>query len=126
MLVSDGLVCWDFHFVLFECDACVKKSKRSIATHSFLPRLKTLGCTNLDDLAQFDSQLQLSLAAWGYYYEDYIKLSTGVKVLQASRGSRDQDYEVQLVHSLAERRLNEKWSIGEFSAVGKTCVALLC
>lgn len=76
-------------------------------------RLKTLGCANLDDLAQFDSQLQLSLAAWGYYYEDYIKLSTGVKVLQASRGSRDQEYEIQLVHSLAERRLNEKWSIGE-------------
>ncbi len=41
--------------------------------------LKTLGCTTLDDLAQFDSQLQLSLAAWGYYYEDYIKLSTGVR-----------------------------------------------
>ncbi|XP_016362756.1 apoptosis-resistant E3 ubiquitin protein ligase 1-like isoform X3 [Sinocyclocheilus anshuiensis] len=74
--------------------------------------LKTLGCTTLDDLAQFDSQLQLSLAAWGYYYEDYIKLSTGVRVLQASKGSRDQDYEIQLVHSLAERRLNEKWSFG--------------
>lgn len=76
-------------------------------------RLKTLGCTNLDDLAQFDSQLQLSLAAWGYYYEDYIKLSTGVKVLQASRSHRDQDYEFQLVRSLAERRLNEKWSFGK-------------
>ncbi|XP_016106982.1 apoptosis-resistant E3 ubiquitin protein ligase 1 isoform X3 [Sinocyclocheilus grahami] len=74
--------------------------------------LKTLGCTTLDDLAQFDSQLQLSLAAWGYYYEDYIKLSTGVRVLQASKGSRDQDYEIQLVHSLAERWLNEKWSFG--------------
>uniref|UniRef100_A0A8C2PPJ9 Apoptosis resistant E3 ubiquitin protein ligase 1 n=1 Tax=Cyprinus carpio TaxID=7962 RepID=A0A8C2PPJ9_CYPCA len=74
--------------------------------------LKTLGCTTLDDLAQFDSQLQLSLAAWGYYYEDYIKLSTGVRVLQASKGNRDQDYEIQLVHSLAERRLNEKWSLG--------------
>ncbi|XP_016413935.1 apoptosis-resistant E3 ubiquitin protein ligase 1-like isoform X3 [Sinocyclocheilus rhinocerous] len=74
--------------------------------------LKSLGCTTLDDLAQFDSQLQLSLAAWGYYYEDYIKLSTGVRVLQASKGSRDQDYEIQLVHSLAERRLNEKWSFG--------------
>lgn len=93
--------------------------------HSLLHSLKTLGCTNLDDLAQFDSQLQLSLAAWGYYYEDYIKLSTGVKVLQASRGSRDQDYEVQLVHSLAERRLNEKWSIGEFSGIRKTCVAFV-
>lgn len=68
---------------------------------------------NLDDLSQFDSQLQLSLAAWGYYYEDYIKLSTGIKILQTSRGSRDQDYEIRLVHSLAERRLNEKWSIGE-------------
>lgn len=75
--------------------------------------LKTLGCTNLDDLAQFDSQLQLSLAAWGYYYEDYIKLSTGVRVLQASKESRDQDYEIQLVRSLAERRLNEKWSFGK-------------
>lgn len=68
---------------------------------------------NLDDLSQFDSQLHLSLAAWGYYYEDYIKLSTGIKILQTSRGSRDQDYEIRLVHSLAERRLNEKWSIGE-------------
>lgn len=68
---------------------------------------------NLDDLSQFDSQLQLSLAAWGYYYEDYIKLSTGIKILQTSRGSRDQDYEIRLVHSLAERRLNEKWSFGE-------------
>lgn len=68
---------------------------------------------NLDDLSQFDSQLQLSLAAWGYYYEDYIKLSTGIKILQTSRGSRDQDYEIRLVHSLAGRRLNEKWSIGE-------------
>lgn len=68
---------------------------------------------NLDDLSEFDSQLQLSLAAWGYYYEDYIKLSTGIKILQTSRGSRDQDYEIRLVHSLAERRLNEKWSIGE-------------
>lgn len=76
-------------------------------------RLKTLGCMNLDDLSQFDSQLQLSLAAWGYYYEDYIKLSTGIKILQTSRGSRDQDYEIRLVHSLAERRLNEKWSFGE-------------
>lgn len=76
-------------------------------------RLKTLGCMNLDDLSQFDYQLQLSLAAWGYYYEDYIKLSTGIKILQTSRGSRDQDYEIRLVHSLAERRLNEKWSIGE-------------
>uniref|UniRef100_A0AAR2J2F3 Apoptosis-resistant E3 ubiquitin protein ligase 1 n=1 Tax=Pygocentrus nattereri TaxID=42514 RepID=A0AAR2J2F3_PYGNA len=86
--------------------------------------LKALGCTNLDDLAQFDSQLQLSLAAWGYYYEDYIKLSTGVKVLQASRGSRDQDYEIQLVHSLAERRLNEKWSIA--GAVIFGCTVALC
>lgn len=68
---------------------------------------------NLDDLSQFDYQLQLSLAAWGYYYEDYIKLSTGIKILQTSRGNRDQDYEIRLVHSLAERRLNEKWSIGE-------------
>ena len=75
---------------------------------------------NLDDLAQFDSQLQLSLAAWGYYYEDYIKLSTGVKVLQASRGSRGQDYEIQLVHSLAERRLNEKWTIGESVNISPT------
>ncbi|KAI2654686.1 Apoptosis-resistant E3 ubiquitin protein ligase 1 [Labeo rohita] len=85
--------------------------------------LKTLGCTTLDDLAQFDSQLQLSLAAWGYYYEDYIKLSTGVRVLQASKSSRDQDYEIQLVHSLAERRLNEKWSIG---AVIFGCTIALC
>ena len=68
---------------------------------------------NLDDLSQFDSQLQLSLAAWGYYYEDYIKLSTGIKILRNSRGSRDQDYEIRLVHNLALRRLNEKWSIGE-------------
>jgi len=68
---------------------------------------------NLEDLAQFDSQLQLSLAAWGYYYEDYIKLSTGIRILQTSRGSRDQDYEIRLVHSLAERRLNEKWSFGK-------------
>lgn len=79
----------------------------------FCRRLKTLGCMNLDDLSQFDSQLQLSLAAWGYYYEDYIRLSTGIKILQTSRGTRDQDYEIRLVHSLAERRLNEKWSIGE-------------
>ncbi|XP_061598842.1 apoptosis-resistant E3 ubiquitin protein ligase 1 isoform X2 [Cololabis saira] len=74
--------------------------------------LKTLGCVNLDDLSQFDNQLQLSLAAWGYYYEDYVKLSTGIKILQTSRRSRDQDYEIRLVHSLAVRRLNEKWSIG--------------
>ncbi|XP_064881770.1 apoptosis-resistant E3 ubiquitin protein ligase 1 [Oncorhynchus nerka] len=86
--------------------------------------LKTLGCMNLDDLAQFDSQLQLSLAAWGYYYEDYIKLSTGVKVLQASRGRRDQDYEIQLVHNLAERRLNEKWSIAGALIFG--CTVALC
>ena len=79
---------------------------------TFVGRLQALGCLNLDDLAQFDSQLQLSLAAWGYYYEDYIRLSRGVKVLQASRGSRDQDYEIRLVHSLAKRRLNEKWSFG--------------
>ncbi|KAG5265938.1 hypothetical protein AALO_G00248040 [Alosa alosa] len=86
--------------------------------------LKTLGCINLDDLAQFDSQLQLSLAAWGYYYEDYIKLSTGVKVLQASRNHRDQDYEIQLVRSLAERRLNEKWSFA--GAVIFGCTVALC
>lgn len=65
---------------------------------------------NLDDLSQFDSHLQLSIAA---YYEDYIKLSTGIKILQNTRGSRDQDYEIRLVHSLAVRRLNEKWTIGE-------------
>uniref|UniRef100_A0A9J8A9T9 HECT-type E3 ubiquitin transferase n=1 Tax=Cyprinus carpio carpio TaxID=630221 RepID=A0A9J8A9T9_CYPCA len=82
--------------------------------------LKTLGCTTLDDLAQFDSQLQLSLAAWGYYYEDYIKLSTGVRVLQASKGSRDQEYEIQLVHCLAERRLNEKWSFAGALIFGST------
>ncbi|XP_016413853.1 apoptosis-resistant E3 ubiquitin protein ligase 1-like isoform X2 [Sinocyclocheilus rhinocerous] len=86
--------------------------------------LKSLGCTTLDDLAQFDSQLQLSLAAWGYYYEDYIKLSTGVRVLQASKGSRDQDYEIQLVHSLAERRLNEKWSFAGALIFG--CTIALC
>lgn len=80
----------------------------------FCCRLKTLGCVNLDDLSRFDSQLQLSLAAWGYYYEDYIRLSTGIKILQTSRETRDQDYEIRLVHSLAERRLNEKWSAGEF------------
>lgn len=78
-------------------------------------RLKTLGCRNLDDLCQLDSQLYLSLAAWGYYYDDYIKLSTGITVLQASRGSRDQEYEIRLVHNLADRRLNEKWSLGETS-----------
>lgn len=79
----------------------------------FSSRLKSLGCENLDDLSQFDSQLQLSLAAWGYYYEDYIRLSTGIRILQTTRGTRGQDYEIQLVHSLAERRLNEKWSLGE-------------
>lgn len=83
-------------------------------TLEFCCRLKTLGCVNLDDLSRFDSQLQLSLAAWGYYYEDYIRLSTGIKILQTSRETRDQDYEIRLVHSLAERRLNEKWSAGEF------------
>lgn len=86
--------------------------------------LKTLGCMNLDDLSQFDSELQLSLAAWGYYYEDYIRLSTGIKVLQTSRGSRDQDYEIRLVHSLAERRLNEKWSIAGALIFG--CTVALC
>lgn len=80
----------------------------------FSCRLKSFGCENLDDLSQFDSQLQLSLAAWGYYYEDYIRLSTGIKILQTTRGTRGQDYEIQLVHSLAERRLNEKWSLGEY------------
>lgn len=109
-LVILTMACFLFLFIIVPYEL-------SIAPNSFLSSLKTLGCTNLDDLAQFDSQLQLSLAAWGYYYEDYIKLSTGIKVLQASRGSRDQDYEVQLVHSLAERRLNEKWSIGEFEVV---------
>lgn len=83
-------------------------------TLEFCCRLKTLGCMNLDDLSRFDSQLQLSLAAWGYYYEDYIRLSTGIKILQTSRETRDQDYEIRLVRSLAERRLNEKWSVGEF------------
>ncbi|MBN3299260.1 AREL1 ligase, partial [Amia calva] len=86
--------------------------------------LKSLGCRSLDDLAQFDSQLQLSLAAWGYYYEDYIKLSTGVKVLQASRGRRDRDYETRLVYSLAERRLNEKWTIAGALIFG--CTVALC
>lgn len=71
---------------------------------------------NLDDLSKFDSQLQLSLAAWGYYYEDYLRLSTGIKILQ-TRGTGDQDYEIQLVHSLAERRLNEKWSVGKQSLI---------
>lgn len=77
-------------------------------------RLKSLGCENLDDLSQFDNQLQLSLAAWGYYYEDYVRLSTGIRILQTTRGTRGQDYEIQLVHSLAERRLNEKWSLGKY------------
>ncbi|KAF0044452.1 hypothetical protein F2P81_003610 [Scophthalmus maximus] len=86
--------------------------------------LKTLGCMNLDDLSQFDSQLQLSLAAWGYYYEDYIKLSTGIRILKTSRGRRDQDYEIRLVHSLAVRRLNEKWSIAGALIFG--CTVALC
>lgn len=80
----------------------------------FSHRLKSLGCRNLDDLSQFDSQLQLSLATWGYYYEDFIRLSIGIKTLQTTRGTRGQDYEIQLVHSLAERRLNEKWSLGGY------------
>lgn len=88
-------------------------------TLEFCCRLKTLGCVNLDDLSRFDSQLQLSLAAWGYYYEDYIRLSTGIKILQTSRETRDQDYEIRLVHSLAERRLNEKWSAGEFTRTSR-------
>ncbi|KAK5916667.1 hypothetical protein CgunFtcFv8_011629 [Champsocephalus gunnari] len=86
--------------------------------------LKTLRCMNLDDLSQFDNQLQLSLAAWGYYYEDYIKLSTGIKILQNSRGSRDQDYEIRLVHSLSVRRLNEKWTIEGALIFG--CTVALC
>lgn len=86
--------------------------------------LKNLGCTNLDDLALFDNTQQLSLAAWGYYYEDYIKLSAGIKILQKSRGSRDQDYEIRLVHSLAERRLNEKWSVAGALLFG--CTVALC
>ncbi|TNN52308.1 Apoptosis-resistant E3 ubiquitin protein ligase 1 [Liparis tanakae] len=86
--------------------------------------LKKLRCRNLDDLAQFDSQLQLSLAGWGYYYEDYIKLSTGIKILQNSRRSRDQDYEIRLVHSLALRRLNEKWTIAGALIFG--CTVALC
>ncbi|KAA8582269.1 hypothetical protein FQN60_009009 [Etheostoma spectabile] len=86
--------------------------------------LKTLRCMNLDDLSQFDSQLQLSLAAWGYYYEDYLKLSTGIRILQNSRGSRDQDYEIRLVHSLAVRRLNEKWTIAGALIFG--CTVALC
>ncbi|KAK5608398.1 Apoptosis-resistant E3 ubiquitin protein ligase 1 [Crenichthys baileyi] len=86
--------------------------------------LKALGCMNLDDLSQFDSQLQLSLAAWGYYYADYIKLSTGIQILQTSRGSRDQDYEIRLVRSLAERRLNEKWSTAGALLFG--CTVALC
>ncbi|XP_077414366.1 apoptosis-resistant E3 ubiquitin protein ligase 1 [Vanacampus margaritifer] len=90
----------------------------------FYKTLKTLGYVNLDDLSDFDSQLPLSLAAWGYSYEDYIKLSTGVKILQTSRRSRDQDYEIQLVHSLAERRLNEKWSIAGALLFG--CTVALC
>lgn len=118
--------CWSTGtFTLYSFRVIHVSYALSLSSLCFLQRLKTLGCTNLDDLAQFDSQLQLSLAAWGYYYEDYIKLSTGVKVLQASRSSRDQDYEVQLVHSLAERRLNEKWSVGEFSGISKTWVASL-
>ncbi|KAF3844778.1 hypothetical protein F7725_007941 [Dissostichus mawsoni] len=86
--------------------------------------LKTLRCMNLDDLSHFDNQLQLSLAAWGYYYEDYIKLSTGIKILQNSRGSRDQDYEIRLVHSLSVRRLNEKWTIEGALIFG--CTVALC
>lgn len=90
----------------------------------FYHTLKTLGCMNLDDLSRFDSQLQLSLAAWGYYYEDYIRLSTGIKILQTSRETRDQDYEIRLVHSLAERRLNEKWSVAGALLFG--CTVALC
>lgn len=89
-------------------------------------RLKSLGYMNLDDLSQFDSQLQLSLAAWGYYYEDYIRLSTGIKILKTTRGSRDQDYEIQLVHSLAERHLNEKWSIGEILIINCLQIVFVC
>uniref|UniRef100_A0AAQ4NWB8 HECT-type E3 ubiquitin transferase n=1 Tax=Gasterosteus aculeatus aculeatus TaxID=481459 RepID=A0AAQ4NWB8_GASAC len=86
--------------------------------------LKNLRCRNLDDLAHFDSRLQLSLAGWGYYYEDYIKLSAGIKILQNSRGSRDQDYEIRLVHSLAVRRLNEKWTVAGALLFG--CAVALC
>lgn len=92
----------------------------------FSCRLKSFGCENLDDLSQFDSQLQLSLAAWGYYYEDYIRLSTGIKILQTTRGTRGQDYEIQLVHSLAERRLNEKWSLGEYPITSDSRRDALC
>ncbi|KAM9786406.1 apoptosis-resistant E3 ubiquitin protein ligase 1 isoform X1 [Syngnathus typhle] len=90
----------------------------------FYKTLKTLGYMNLDDLSQFNSQLPLSLAAWGYYYEDYLRLSTGIKILRTSRRSRDQDYEIQLVRSLAERRLNEKWSFAGALLFG--CTVALC
>ncbi|XP_028676969.1 apoptosis-resistant E3 ubiquitin protein ligase 1 isoform X1 [Erpetoichthys calabaricus] len=86
--------------------------------------LKALGCTSLDDLAQFDQQVQLSLASWGYYYEDYVRLSTGIKFLQTNRGHCSKDYDIQLVESLLQRQLNEKWSLAGALIFG--CTVALC
>ncbi|KAG2457905.1 AREL1 ligase, partial [Polypterus senegalus] len=86
--------------------------------------LKALGCTSLDDLAQFDQQVQLSLASWGYYYEDYVRLSTGIKFLQTNRGHCSKAYDIQLVESLLQRQLNEKWSL--VGAVIFGCTVALC
>lgn len=113
----------DAHIKLLR-DFAFQEWLRSQSLEHYHHILKTLGCMNLDDLSQFDSQLQVSLAGWGYYYDDYIKLSTGIKILQTSRGSRDQDYEIRLVLSLAERRLNEKWSIAGALLFG--CTVALC
>uniref|UniRef100_A0A8C7Y7T8 Apoptosis-resistant E3 ubiquitin protein ligase 1 n=1 Tax=Oryzias sinensis TaxID=183150 RepID=A0A8C7Y7T8_9TELE len=58
------------------------------------------------------------------HYYHTLKTLGCIKILRASRGRRDQDYEIRLVHSLAERRLNEKWSIAGALLFG--CTVALC
>ncbi|XP_067881745.1 uncharacterized protein [Heterodontus francisci] len=71
--------------------------------------LKSLGCSTLTDLVQFDDESQVALTAWGYFYGDDHKF--GRKILQISRWHLEWEHKLKLVHNLAQRRRVEKWSV---------------
>ncbi|XP_038630244.1 apoptosis-resistant E3 ubiquitin protein ligase 1 isoform X2 [Scyliorhinus canicula] len=71
--------------------------------------LKSLGCSTLADLVQFDSKSQVALTAWGHFYSDYHKFDR--KIHEISRAHLDWGHKLNLVHSLVQRRRVEKWSV---------------
>ncbi|XP_060685378.1 LOW QUALITY PROTEIN: apoptosis-resistant E3 ubiquitin protein ligase 1 [Hemiscyllium ocellatum] len=68
--------------------------------------IKSLSCSTLTDLIQFDSESQVALTARGYIYGDYHR-----KILEITKSPLEWEHKLKLVHNLVQRRRVEKWSV---------------